>query len=130
MTSEMPGSGHNNGPPLDDDGPVSTVRTCRSCKHWSAPSEREERDYEYFRLGLSRRRVKRPTGACDRVKLAPDKPLAFSATVGEFSCLNFEAKPQPPVAIPRRGGFVTIYDGDQIVWRGAEEDLPEEYRDD
>lgn len=119
--------GDNGGPPLDDE-PVATIRTCRWCRHWSAPSEREQRDYEHFRLGLSRRRVKRPSGACDRVRMAPGKPLAFSATVAEFSCLNFAAKPLPPVAMPRRGGFVTIYEGDRIVWQGSEEDLPEEYR--
>ena len=46
----------------------------------------------------------------------------------EFSCLNFAAKPLLPVEIPRRGGFVRIYEGDKIVWRGNAEDLPEEYR--
>ncbi|MEA3389656.1 hypothetical protein KNJ79_20075 [Sphingopyxis indica] len=128
MSGRPPGAGHNNGPPLDDDDPPATIRTCRWCRHWSPPSEREERDYKYFRLGLSRRRVKRPSGACDRVLMAPGKPLAFSATVAEFSCLNFAAKPLPPVEIPRRGGFVTIYEGDKIVWRGDADDLPEEYR--
>lgn len=127
MSGVPPGAGHNGGPPLDDE-PVSHIRTCRWCRHWSAPSEWEERAYEYFRLGLSRRRVKRPSGACDRVLMAPGKPLAFSATVAEFSCLNFEARPLPPVEIPRRGGFVTIYEGDRIVWKGNEEDVPEEYR--
>lgn len=128
MSGRPPCAGHNNGPPLDDDDPPATIRTCRWCRHWSPPFEREERDYEYFRLGLSRRRVKRPSGACDRVLMAPGKPLAFSATVAEFSCLNFAAKPLPPVEIPRRGGFVTIYEGDKIVWRGDADDLPEEYR--
>jgi hypothetical protein len=127
VNGRPPGAGHNNGPPLDDD-PPATIRTCRWCRHWSPPSEREERDYEYFRLGLSRRRVKRPSGACDRVLTAPGKPLAFSSTVAEFSCLNFAAKPLPPVEIPRRGGFVRIYEGDEVVWQGAEEDLPEDYR--
>jgi len=127
VKSGGPPIGHNGGPPLDDD-PPSTIRTCRWCRHWSPPSEWEERAYEYFRLGLSRRRVKRPSGACDRVKMAPNKPLAFSATVAEFSCLNFEATPRPPIEIPRRGGFVTVWEGDRIAWQGVEEDMPEEYR--
>lgn len=100
----------------------------RAAERIIARFEREERDYEHFRLGLSRRRVKRPSGTCDRVKMAPNKPLAFSATVAEFSCLNFEVKALPPVEIPGHGGFVTIYEGDRIVWKGTEEDLPEEYR--
>ncbi|OHT20097.1 hypothetical protein [Edaphosphingomonas haloaromaticamans] len=128
MSGRSPGAGHNNGPPLDDDDPAATIRTCRWCRHWSPPTEREEREYEHFRLGLSRRRVKRPSGACDRVLMAPGKPLAFSATVAEFSCLNFAARPLLPVEKPRRSGFVTIYEGDKIVWRGNAEDLPEEYR--
>lgn len=127
MSRGPPSPGHNNGPPLDDD-PPATIRTCRWCRHWSPPSERQERDYDHFRLGLSRRRVKRPSGACDRVLMAPGRPLAFSATVAEFSCLNFAARPLPPRDMPRRGGFVTIYEGDRIVWQGAEEDLPEDYR--
>lgn len=128
MNGRPPGAGHNNGPPLDDDDPPATIRTCRWCRHWSPPSEWEERAWEHLRLGLSRRRVKRPTGACDRVLMAPGKPLAFSATVAEFSCLNFAAKPLPPVDMPRRGGFVRIYEGDEIVWQGAEDDLPDQYR--
>lgn len=127
MSEGPPGPEHNNGPPLDDD-PPATIRTCRWCRHWSPPSEREERDYEHFRLGLSRRRVKRPSGACDRVLMAPGRPLTFSAAVAEFSCLNFAARPLPPPDMPRRGGFVTIYEGDRIIWQGAEENLPEEYR--
>lgn len=128
MSRGPPGPGHNNGPPLDDDVPPATIRTCRWCRHCSPPSEREERHYNHFRLGLSRRRVKRPSGACDRVLMAPGRPLAFSATVAEFSCLNFAARPLPPLDMPRRGGFVTIFEGDRIVWQGAEEDLPEDYR--
>lgn len=121
------GGGHNGGPPLDDE-PAATIRTCRWCRYWAPPPEWEERAYEHFRLGLSRRRVKRPTGSCDRVLMSPGKTLAFSATVGEFSCLNFAAKPMPPVEIPRRGGFVRIYEGEDVVWQGAEEDIPDGYR--
>lgn len=123
------GAGHNGGPPLDDDPPFRGRPACKWCRHWSAPSESERRAYEYFRLGLSRRRVKRPSGSCDRVLMAPGKPLAFSGTDGEFSCLNFSARPAPPVEVPKRGGFVTIWSGDRIVWKGNEEDVPEEYRD-
>ncbi|EQB31356.1 hypothetical protein M529_15075 [Sphingobium ummariense RL-3] len=54
------------------------------------------------------------------------KPLAFSATGDTFGCLNFSA--QPPAPIARGRGFVTVYEGDQIVWQGHEEDLPEEHR--
>lgn len=128
MTAADPPRGHNGGPPLDDPDPTAP-RQCRWCRHWSPPSKAEDRAYEYFRLGLSRRGVRRPTGACDRVLLAPDKPLAFSATVAEFSCLNFLARPRPPADTPRRRRFVTIYEGDSVVWQGAEEDLPEPYRE-
>lgn len=54
------------------------------------------------------------------------KPLAFSATVDTFGCLNFSAKPPAPIA--RGCGFVTIYEGDRIVWKGHEEEMPGEYR--
>jgi hypothetical protein len=54
------------------------------------------------------------------------KPLAFAATVDTFGCLNFSAKPLPPVQ--RGRGFVTVYEGDRIVWQGHEEDVPEQYR--
>ncbi|MFA7386855.1 MAG: hypothetical protein WCZ87_04255 [Thiohalobacteraceae bacterium] len=114
--------------PTLDDEPAATIRTCRWCRHWAPPPEWQERVYEQFRFGLSHRRVKRPAGSCDRVLMSPGKPLAFSATVGEFSCLNFVAKPLPPVEIPRRGGFVRIYEGEDVVWQGAEENIPDEYR--
>ncbi|MGI9377721.1 MAG: hypothetical protein ACR2PC_16760 [Tsuneonella suprasediminis] len=51
--------GHNGGPPLDE--PVDRRSgQCKHCIHWDAPPENEQRAYEWFRLGLSRRRVKRP----------------------------------------------------------------------
>ena len=74
--------GHNGGPPLDFEpeklppGP----HYCKYCRHWSPPSEWMVRAYEAFRLGLSRKRVKRPSGACDRVLMQNGKPLAFAAT--------------------------------------------------
>jgi len=120
-----PPLGHNGGPPLEE--PVAAERgACRRCRHWRLPPEGEQRAYEHFRLGLSRRRVKRPSGACDRVIMAPGRPVSFSATAAEFSCLNFEAK--PPVPIPRGGGFVTIYERGRIVWQGAQEAMPARFR--
>ena len=60
--------GHNGGPPLAD--PVDRRSgQCKHCIHWDAPPENEQRAYEWFRLSLSRRRVKHPSGACDRVLL-------------------------------------------------------------
>ena len=110
--------GHNNGPPVP--------RYCKYCRHWSPPPDWEVRAYEAFRLGLSRRRVRRPSGACDRVLMRPGKPIAFSATTDTFSCLNFSAKSPEPA---KRGrGFVTVYSGDAILWSGNEDDLPEEFR--
>lgn len=52
--------------------------------------------------------------------------VSFSATVDTFGCLNFSAK--PPAPIERGRGFVTVYQGDTIVWQGHEEDLPDEHR--
>lgn len=102
-----PGSGHNGGPPLDP--PVRHERgQCKNCIHWHAPPENEQRAYEMFRLGLSRKRVKRPSGTCDRVLLDGRSSTAFSATTAEFGCLNFEPKPRPPrpvgAASSRSGG--------------------------
>lgn len=116
-----PPLGHNGGPPLEEPV-VSTSGRCRDCRHWRAPPEEEERAYEFFRLGLSRRRARRPTGACDRVVITVGRPPAFSATTGEFGCVNFEAKPAPPA--PRGGGFVTIWEDGRIVWQGADEAMP------
>lgn len=109
--------GDNGGPPLDDEPPVlPTGAKCRLCRHWKAPAEADERGYEYFRLGLSHRRVKRPSGSCDRVILSWGRRPSFSATSGEFVCWNFEEMPPPPRA---RGGG-------RIVWQGREEDAPPE----
>ncbi len=120
--------GHNGGPALEDeeDDRSTLPRYCKYCRHWKAPPDGEVRAYEFFRLGLSRRRVKRPTGTCDRVLLRQGRLLAFSATVDTFGCLNFARK--PPAPVQRGRGFVAIYAGDHIVWQGSEENLPEEYR--
>lgn len=116
-----PGLGHNGGPPLEE--PASEARgRWRDCRHWHAPPDVEQRAYEHFRLGLSHRRVRRPTGACDRVVLNAGRAPAFSATTAEFGCINFEPKLEQPR--PRGGGFVTIYEGGRVVWQGPEEAVP------
>ncbi|WP_323042983.1 hypothetical protein [Gemmobacter sp.] len=118
--------GHNGGPPLDDPASDRPGR-CRDCRHWTPPPEGLERDYEAFRLGLSRRRIKRPTGFCDRVLLGNSKIPAFSGTAGNFSCRNFE--PAPPKPAPRGRGFVTIWVGNRVVWKGPEDEIPDRFRD-
>jgi hypothetical protein len=125
--ADRPPPGHNGGPPLDDPAPGRPGR-CRDCRHWQPPPENLERDYEAFRLGLSRRRVKRPAGFCDRVLLGHAKIPAFSATDGNFSCRNFE--PAPPKQPPKGGGFVTIWRGNRILWKGPEDEIPPRFRDD
>ncbi len=125
---DRPGARHNGGPPLDPP-PVTTSPRCKYCRHWRPPPEREQQAYEFFQLGLSRRRVRRPAGACDRVLLAPGKPLSFSATSGEFACLNFEASPSPP-SRPSGSAFVTISEGGRIVWQGPEDQIPAQFRQD
>jgi hypothetical protein len=69
-----------------------------------------------------RRRVKRPTGSCDRVLIGNSKTVAFSATTAEFSCGNFEAAPPKPRT--SGGGFVTIWQNGRILWQGDEENIP------
>lgn len=121
-------AGHHGGPALDDEpewlppGP----HYCKYCRYWSPPSEWEARTYEAYQLGLSKRRVKRPSGTCDRVLMQHGKPLAFAATLDTFGCLNFSAK--PPALIARGRGFVTIHEGDRVIWQGHEEDVPDAYR--
>ena len=124
MTERSLPSGHNGGPPLDGPDARQDGR-CKNCIHWHAPPEREQRDYENFRLGLSRRRVKRPSGTCDRVLLVGRTSTVFSATAAEFGCLNYEAKPRPPR--PVGGGFVTIWRNGRIAWQGPEEKTPSRY---
>lgn len=126
MTTRRPAIGHNGGPVLDEVDRPPVPRYCKYCRHWSPPPDREVSAYEFFRLGLSRRRVKRLSGSCDRVLMREGKPLAFSATADTFGCFNFLAKPPEPIA--RGRGFVAIYEGDSVVWRGHEEDAPEQHR--
>ncbi|MDE2563337.1 MAG: hypothetical protein KGL48_13930 [Sphingomonadales bacterium] len=127
MSGPPRSAGHNGGPPLDDEESGSPVpRYCKYCRHWSPPSNAEVWAYEAYQRGTSQRRARRPSGACDRVLLRPGAPLSFSATVDTFGCLNFSAK--PPAPIDRGRGFVTVYQGNTIVWQGHEEDLPDEHR--
>lgn len=124
MTGRSP-PGHNGGPPLD----APTDRRpglCKHCRHWQPPPDAEQKAYEYFRLGLSRRRVKRPSGSCDRVLFGNSSQAAFSATSADFGCRNFE--PSPPRPRPAGGGFITIWENDRIVWQGNEEDIPGRFR--
>jgi hypothetical protein len=117
--SRHPRAGHNGGPPLDE--PVAAIAGhCKHCRHWAAPPGSEQRAYELFQLGISRRRVKRPNGSCDRVLLG--KRPSFSATTAEFGCGNFEALPKKPV--PKGGGFVTIWKDGAVAWQGPEERMP------
>lgn len=120
-----PQPGHNGGPPLDESADPLSGR-CKHCRRWQAPPESEQRAYEHFRLGLSRRRVKRPAGSCDRVLIGNRTTPAFSATTAEFGCRNFE--PAPPKPAPTGHGFVTIWEAGKIVWQGAEEDMPARFR--
>lgn len=115
------GPGHNGGPPLDEPAD-HRPGLCRHCWRWKAPPEEEQRSYELFRLGLSRRRVRRPSGTCDRGLLGNRTTPVFSATDAGFGCRNFEAAPLLPVA--RGGGFVTIWENGRVVWQGREEDTP------
>lgn len=120
-----PAIGHNSRaaePPL-----LSSWASCARCQHWSPPSERETRAFEAFRLGLSRRLVKEPSGACDRVLLRWNGSPAFAATVARSRCFNF-AEQQAPAPSDHRRGFVTIYEAGRIVWQGMEGDEPAQYR--
>ena len=69
MTGRLLRPGHNGGPPLDPSVPHERGR-CKNCIHWLARPENEQRAYEMFRVGLSCKRVKRPTGTCDQVLFA------------------------------------------------------------
>lgn len=124
MTGRPIPPGHNGAPPLDP--PVPQRGQCKNCIHWNAPSEKQQRAYEFFRFGLSRKRVKRPTGTCDRVLLDGRSSTVFSATAAEFGCRNFEEKPRP--ARCAGGGFVTIWNKGRVVWQGPEEKIPPRFQ--
>lgn len=65
---------------------------------------------------LLRRSVRQPTGACDRALIDTNPRPSFAATNGEVNCANCEAA--PPLSMPKGGGYVTIWQGGCIVWRG------------
>lgn len=120
-------SSHNGGPPLGEPAADSRPGQCKHCRHWQAPSEREQHAFEGFRLGLSRRRVKRPAGSCERVLLGKGTTPVFSTTVAEFGCRNFAAA--PPKAVPKGSAFVTISQHGRIVWQGPEDQMPAYFED-
>lgn len=115
-------SSDNGGPPLDEPAADSRPGQCNHCQHWQAPPEMEQRAFERFRLGLSRRRVKQPAGSCDRVLLGKRTMPVFSATTAEFGCRNFA--PVPPKSAPEGSAFVTISQRGRIVWQGPEDRVP------
>jgi hypothetical protein len=94
MTDPRLPIGHNGGPSIDEEKDDHTGP--HYCKYWRPPSDWDIRAHEAFQLGISRRRVKRPSGTCDRVLVQQGKPLSFAATVDTFSCLHFSAKPTEP----------------------------------
>lgn len=129
MSEPLPPIGHNGGEPLDDDKDDYTgPHYCKYCRHWRPPLDWDVRAYEAFQLGISRRRVRRPSGTCDRVLMLKGKPLSFAATVDNFSCFNFSAKPPEPPQWRPELAYVKVYEDDDVVWEGKAKDLPEEYR--
>jgi len=114
--------GQNGGPLPDDPAADSRPGQCKHCRHSQAPPEREQRAFERFRPGLSRGRVKRPAGSCDRVLLGKRTTPVFSATTAEFGCRNFAAA--PPKAAPEGSAFVTISQRGCIVSQGPEDQMP------
>ncbi|MGE0854148.1 MAG: hypothetical protein AB7O44_31815 [Hyphomicrobiaceae bacterium] len=114
--------GQNSEPLPDEPAADSWPGQCKHCRHWQAPSEREQHAFERFRLGLTRRRVKRPAGSCDRFLLGEGTTPVFSTTMAEFGCRNFAAA--PPKAVPKGSAFVTISQHGRIVWQGPEDQKP------
>ncbi len=113
--------GHNGGPSLDDGPPILGADwCCARCRHWNPPSEREESDYRMFVIGVNKRRVKEPSGSCDRVLHRPGGIPAFAGTMGRNRCYHFEAKPKPAYESRYGQAFVTIYQDGRIVWQGRE----------
>ena len=101
-------------------------RCCRYCRHWHAPAATLLAAYDAFREGITKRPVKQPAGYCDRVLVIEGRPVSFSTTAAGFSCFNFEMI--EPLQTTPDNGTIIIYEGDQILWQGREEDLPDEYR--
>lgn len=126
----MTGTGHNGGPPLDGVGPHrSASNTCGRCRFWHPPAAADVEARRRWELGLSRRRVREPSGYChDQPRHDPRSAVRVSgATPAHHSCANWRQKPAPvpAPASPGQGqSWVTIYKGDRVVWQGREEHMP------
>ena len=67
MTIHRPiGIGHN-GALSDEPQAIPAGAACSRCRHWKAPTERDLGEYRMYEIGVTKRPVKKPTGACDRV---------------------------------------------------------------
>lgn len=117
---------HNGAPPPDEPAANSRSGQSKHCRHWQAPPESEQRAFERLQLGLSRRRVKRQAGSCDRVLLGKRMTPAFSMATAEFGCRNFVAA--PPKAAAEGSAFVTISQHGRIVWQGQEDRVPARFK--
>jgi hypothetical protein len=96
--SDTPSPGHNGGPPLEEPTAIVSGR-CKHCRHWHAPPEGEQqRAYEAFRIGLSRRCVKRPTGSRDCVLFG----LRCTPTFRRLRPSSAAAISQPSLPLRRR----------------------------
>ena len=129
-----PGIGDNGGPRLDDQAPTPPIHSprpqgaaCSRCLHWIPPTERKESDYRAWQGGYGRR-VKEPSGYCHRILHRPGGHTATGGTMGRSFCYNFEEKPAREPEWGRGRAFVTIWQGDKIVWQGREGEEPAEFR--
>lgn len=123
--------GHNGGPALDEPAPIHQPlpqgAACSRCQHWTAPSAREQSDYDFWKMTGKGRRIKEPTGSCHRVRLRANGPTGFAATSARSSCYNYEDDTRERSTEPARG-FMTIYQDGKIAWQGREGDEPAEFR--
>jgi hypothetical protein len=118
--------GHNRpAPPAY--APMPAGAACSRCHHWKAPDPRDVSNYDHWQATGRGRRVKEPSGTCDRILHSPGKMPAFGGSMGRNACYNFEPDQRPKPSQDRRG-FVTIYEGNRIVWQGTEGHEPAEYR--
>lgn len=107
--------------------PLPAGASCSRCHHWRAPDQRDVSAFDYWQRTGKGRRVKEPSGTCDRIMHSPGKTPAFGGSMGRSACYNFEPDQREKPSHDRRG-FVTIYEGNRIVWQGTEGDEPPEYR--
>ena len=118
--------GHNR-PAPPTYAPMPAGAACSRCHHWKAPDPRDVSNYDHWQATGRGRRVKEPSGTCDRILHSPGKMPAFGGSMGRNACYNFEPDQRPKPSQDRRG-FVTIYEGNRIVWQGTEGHEPAEYR--